>query len=208
MAPAEVTALSTVRIDIKDLMILLRDGYPRHDSTIRITLTPPSHTGAPQQSMTVSTEKLLRQTFLLLSDYIIQAEEELSESPGITTVKALLEELDPFPDLWIDGYGNLLHASTANMDAPLEFAYRELGIKELGVFGYSRATNMDWMYEAFTSNGADDDITWDYVIRVWRSLRMTFHWDWNIRTVPPGLKKLTSDIGWRWWQHGRKWSAG
>ncbi|KAH6853011.1 hypothetical protein BKA58DRAFT_450321, partial [Alternaria rosae] len=197
MACAEVTALSAVRIDIKDLMILLCDGYSRHDSTIRITLTPPSHIGAPQQSTTVSTETLLRQTFLLLSDYIIQAEEELSESLDITTVKALLGELDPFPDLWIDGYGNFLHASTANMDAPLEFAYGELGIKELGVFGYSRATNMDWMYEAFTSNGADDDITWDHVIRVWRSLRMKFRWDWNIRTVPPGLMKLTSDIGWR-----------
>ncbi|KAI4923732.1 uncharacterized protein J4E92_007706 [Alternaria infectoria] len=195
IAPAEVTALSTVRIDIKDLITLLRDGYPHRVSTICITLTPPSHTGAPQQSTTVSTEKLLRQTFLLLSDYILQAEEELSESPGINTVKALLEELDPFPELWMDGYGNLLHASTANGDAPLKFAYGKLGIKELGVFGYSRATNMDWMYEAFTSNGADDDITWDHVIRVWRRLRSTFHWDWDIRTVPPGLKKLTSDIG-------------
>ncbi|KAI4640450.1 hypothetical protein J4E93_008656 [Alternaria ventricosa] len=125
IAPAEVTALSTVRIDIKDLITLLRDGYPHRVSTICITLTPPSHTGAPQQSTTVSTEKLLRQTFLLLSDYILQAEEELSESPGINTVKALLEELDPFPELWIDGYGNLLHASTADMDAPLKFPYAE-----------------------------------------------------------------------------------
>jgi hypothetical protein len=185
IAPSKVTTLSTIRINIAALIVLLRHPELHPASTIRIALTPPPHTGAPQQTTTISLEKLQRQVFLLLCEIMLQAEEELSESPGLTTTKALLEEMDPFPDIWINGHGNLLHASTTRNTA-LEFTYGKLSVKELSVLGYSRASSMEWMYKVF--KGADQDITYTHVIHVWNDLRFMFYDDWGFRTVPPGLK--------------------
>jgi hypothetical protein len=60
--------------------------------------------------------------------------------------------MDLFPDIWINGHGNLLNALTTTNTA-LEFTYGKLSVKELSVLGYSRASSMEWIYKVF--KGAD-----------------------------------------------------
>ncbi|KAI4706634.1 hypothetical protein J4E89_008701 [Alternaria sp. Ai002NY15] len=186
--PRKATILSAIRVDIKGLMTVLRTDQLHSESTLRLTLIPPTSTGAPQQVTIISTAKLQRQVFLLLSDVLLIHDEELSECPGPSTVEAILDDLLSFPNLWIDGYGNLLNACTAEMAVPVAFEYGKLSMKELGVLGYSRATTMDWMHKMFEK--ADDNITRAHIVHIWDDMRRSLYGDWELRLAPPGLKKF------------------
>jgi len=193
IAPAKIDIPGAIRINIKVLMLVLLSRKLHPASTIRITFTPPPYTRAPQQTTIISTEKLLQQVFLLLSELMLKKLEGLPKLPDPTTEKALLGLKRP--DLWIDGYGNLLATSTLDLGAPIEFKFDKLGRKELRVLGYSRATTMDWMAKPLTEalQAHDYSSTWReaQLVCLWDNLRKKLYDDWNFRQPPPGLKEST-----------------
>ncbi|KAH8623370.1 hypothetical protein IG631_21849 [Alternaria alternata] len=100
IAPAEVTALSAVRVNINHLMYYLTYPHFHPESIIRLTLTPPPSTGAPQQITTISMKKLQRQLFLLFSDIIQETIEEHTESLKTSTnfAPTLPNHMNPYCD--------------------------------------------------------------------------------------------------------------
>ncbi|CAN9218861.1 unnamed protein product [Alternaria alternata] len=194
VAPAEVTALSAVRVNIgHHLMSYLCSPSLHPESIICLTLTPPPSTGAPQQTTTISMKKLQRQIFLLLSDIIQEAIEELSESLETSTnlTPALSNQMNPHCDFWIDGYGRLLHAVFEEKKTTIDFRYGKLSMKELGVLGYSRAASLNWMYKAFASEGGWEQAVFypENIISRWAGLRWVLYGDWKA-PAPPGMRKL------------------
>ena len=193
IAPAKIDILGAIRININVLMLILLSRKFHPASTIRITLTPPPDTGAPQQTTTISTEKLHQKVFILLSEYMVEKLQGLPNLPDPNTEKALLELKTP--DLWIDGYGNLLTISTLDMGAPIEVRVGKLGRKELRVLGYSRATAMDWMAKPLSEalQAHDYTSTWRgaELVGLWDNLRKKLYDDWNFRQLPPRLMEPT-----------------
>jgi hypothetical protein len=138
-------------------------------------------------------KKLQRQIFLLLSDIIQEAIEELSESLKTSTnlAPALSNQMNPYCDFWIDGYGKLLHAVFGEDKTTINFRYGKLSMKELGVLGYSRATNLDWMVTEFVPEDTREQTDFYYrnVILRWGRLRWQLYGDWKA-PAPPGMRKL------------------
>ncbi|KAI5375235.1 hypothetical protein J4E82_006103 [Alternaria postmessia] len=193
IAPAEVIALSAVRVNINHLMYYLTYPHFHPESIIRLTLTPPPSTGAPQQITTISMKKLQRQLFLLLSDIIQETIEEHTESLKTSTnfAPALSNQMNPYCDFWIDGYGKLLHAVFEEDKTTVNFRYGKLSMKELGVLGYSRAAGLESMVEAYVleSEMEDTDFYYQKVILRWGWLRWQLYGDWKA-PAPPGMRKL------------------
>ncbi|KAF7670902.1 hypothetical protein GT037_011030 [Alternaria burnsii] len=193
IAPAEVIALSVVRVNINYLMYHLI--FPRFhpESVIHLTLTPPPSTGAPQQITTISMEKLQRQLFLFLSDIMQETIEEHSESLKTSTnfTTALSNQMNPYCDFWIDGYCKLLHAVFEEDKTTINFRYGKLSMKELGVLGYSRAASLDWIVEKFVSEQEmrPEGLYYANVILRWARLRWRLYGDWKA-PAPPGMRKL------------------
>jgi hypothetical protein len=193
IAPAEVIALSAVRVNINHLMYYLTYPHFHPESIIRLMLTPPPSTGAHQQITTISMKKLQRQLFLLLSDVIQETIEEHTESLKTSTnfAPALSNQMNSYCDFWIDGYGKLLHAVFEEDKTTINFRYGKLSMKELGVLGYSRAAGLESVVEAYMleSEMEDTDFYYQKVILRWGRLRWQLYGDWKA-PAPPGLRKL------------------
>jgi hypothetical protein len=138
-------------------------------------------------------KKLQRQLFLLLSDIIQETIEEHTESLKTSTnfAPALSNQMNPYCDFWIDGYGKLLHAVFEEDKTTVNFRYGKLSMKELGVLGYSRAAGLESMVEAYVleSEMEDTDFYYQKVILRWGWLRWQLYGDWKA-PAPPGMRKL------------------
>jgi hypothetical protein len=162
--------LEQVRINIKNMHYLLGDcRFPRN-ATIHFTLKCSHSRGKHEEEASVTVTDLQMQLFLLLSDY---AEQRQIDSQS--------EWSDDLPDVWMNGRGVLLEASSLTTDTPpacvVKYRHGSLTKQDLKFRGYRMATKAKEYFLALDIEEEDD---WtdqiENLLEIWCNLRK-MHWE-------------------------------
>jgi hypothetical protein len=172
-----LTTLSDVRVNIKGMIRLLCNYDLHRKSTVHLTLYCSSTSAPRNEAVIVPVVNLQRGLFLLLSDVFEQ---------GVTRTPRKLTRTTPVPDVWIDGHGRIISASSpalATITSPLSVKFRHSRLKknEVRVRGY-RMINKLQEYHAPSRREYWPRTVWpstEHLMAAWEDLRSLYWDDWK-----------------------------